>query len=300
MNCTSVNDDEVQFEFIQTGDKRKLFVHKKVLINASPVFQTMFDEKWTTSLIKMADDVSFDQYQTFMLFIECLVNQMVSNLSIQEACNLYYYAHKYDVQVMETNICNQISTILEAATVTQNDYCQELTLSDLAHCVKCFNLYSLEKLRMQLEQVELEINSENVLEFYEIITSFKLYSLLHRQVMPILMSPMNPSLWPIEVMKQIIECFRHYNLIRIKLIFIFPTNKIPCPGSESIFIKVDPLNRISFLFKTIEKYKRLTRNQVILFDKNTCLLDTSLNKTLEDFGIHDNDCIEVYMHSVIL
>ena len=47
---------------------------KSLLAGSSPVFATMFSAKWDTNVIKMEDDVKFDQYKMFLLFLEVFLH----------------------------------------------------------------------------------------------------------------------------------------------------------------------------------------------------------------------------------
>ena len=291
--CPDDDSDMVKFEF--KDEKRKLRGHKQVLVDASPVFERMFDKNWaasTGSVVRIADDVPFDQFETFKLFLKCLHDILVVNdLSIQETCDLYYYAHKYNVVVMEIDIRDQVSTRLDAATVKQDDdYCScPLTLPELANCIQLVTLHSLEGLRNQLDEVELDVTEENVFEFYETIKKHGFDS-LKPQVVSVLMSMQPSDSWTVEMMKDVIGSFQHQVLIEVTLNY----------ASKSEKVKVDPLNRMSVLFKVVKRITGFTKDQVdirsLVGPYNTPspdVLDTSLNKTIYDLGIRDGHVLQI-------
>ena len=52
---------------------------KSMLADSSPVFEAMFSANWDTNAIKIEDDVEFNQFETFQLFLEVLLD--LSSLS---------------------------------------------------------------------------------------------------------------------------------------------------------------------------------------------------------------------------
>lgn len=293
--CPGEDGDMVQFEFYK-GTK-KLRGHKQVLVEASPVFEKMFDQNWaetTGSVVSMEDVVSFDQFETFRLFLKCLYDIIsVDDLTIQESCDMYYYAHKYNVVVMEVDIRDQVTARLEEATVRNDDeYClKPLSLPELVNCIQLVRLHSLETLANKLDEVELDITEDDVFGFYDTIKMYKCDS-LQAQTVSVLMSMKPSSSWSAEMMQDVIASFQHQVLIEVTI----------SHGSKTENIKLDPLNRISVLFRFILKFTGLTKDQVEIkplmgrFKTPSPVqpvLDSTSNKTIYDLGIRDGHILQI-------
>lgn len=293
--CPEDDEDMVRFEF--EGDTRKLRGHKQVLVDASPVFERMFDKNWIEtngSVVKMADNVFFNQFEIFMLFLKCTHGILVvDELTLQETCDLYYYAHKYNVVVMEIDIRDQVTARLEAATIkNDDDYCaQPLTLPEFVNCIQLVTLHSLDGLRTKLDDVELDVSDDNVFEFYETIKKHN-YDSLKPQIISFLMSMQPNASWSLEMMKDVIGSFQNQVLIEVTLNY----------GSKSENVRVDPLNRISILFRFITKLTGLVKDQFEIkplvgrFKTPSPVqpvLDISLNKTIYDLGIRDGHILQI-------
>ena len=50
----------------------KIRAPKSMLMKISPVFEAMFSANWDTNSVEMKDDVKFNQFDTFQLFLEVL------------------------------------------------------------------------------------------------------------------------------------------------------------------------------------------------------------------------------------
>ena len=53
---------------------KKIRVPKSMLMKVSPVFEAMFSVNWDSDTVVMEDDVEFNQFEKFQLFLEVLLD----------------------------------------------------------------------------------------------------------------------------------------------------------------------------------------------------------------------------------
>lgn len=185
--------DIVKFVFERNGGKiiRGL---KSLLVTQSPAFKAMFKKEWYKGAIHMKDDVSFDEADIFSRFI-LLVSKVlkVSQLSVHVACACYFYAEKYQVTDLKSDILKQIITTRK-----------RFTIKDITECLDIARLYELNFFKVHLYRVKLALSDENVTNFYQICSENGMDGLVKQVVTFLCHKPLNKS-WPFDLINLVIE-----------------------------------------------------------------------------------------------
>ncbi len=158
-------DDFVRFSF--PNETRQIKCSISLLSEVSPVFKTMFSEKWCSQkIIKMDDHVQFDQFLTFKLFIDIIYGLTKEDaLSVGQAVNVFFYSDKYQVDAMKDRIHCFIADKIEIGWISTTE------LEEVYNFIKLFQFDDLIK---SLDNMELDLDAENSYEFYKLADKMQL------------------------------------------------------------------------------------------------------------------------------
>lgn len=192
--------DIVIFTFASEQQPLKVKGHKSVLTKVSPVFQTMFNEQWKQSEAPMNDLVDFDQHKIFRMFMEIIYNlRFVDELSVVEATQVFFYAHKYQIDELINKLKKHLDQRME-----QGISLKPYSLIELEQSIKMAELYSLDDFKQQLDDVKLSISDENALKFYKLCIASNMDKLLFQIAEYLKAKPVLES-WPFDLVKRVFE-----------------------------------------------------------------------------------------------
>lgn len=200
-----IEDDEadlIRFSF--PDENRKIKCSKSFLSEISLVFGKMFSGTWLTeTTIKLEDDVTFDQYSTFKLFLEIIYElRDVSSLSVNEATAVYFYTDKYSVMDVTMKIQTYLNKRMEASV---NEH--PVSVAELNDGLQFAKLYKLDDFKKKLDKVELDFNEENPVQFFDLAIKFQLDS-LKEQVIQHLKTIEPNDTWTHEVSNSVVKCLQ--------------------------------------------------------------------------------------------
>lgn len=125
----------------------------------------MFSEKWTKKTIEVNDYVDFNQFDAFKRFIYIIYGlHDVGPLTIVQACNVFFYADKYDVKLLKAKVL----TFLKEKMTRR---C--LSINELARIFFFDEKYEL-GIKTVLDGARLALSENNVVEFYQMADELKL------------------------------------------------------------------------------------------------------------------------------
>ena len=188
-------DEKVKFVFETTDGKSKVVQSlKSVLITKSPAFKAMFSETWDKGKVRMDDAVTFDQEDTFSRFLLLLADVMrPQQLTIPVACSCYFYADKYRVNGLMTDILDAITRHWSA-----------FSLDDIKNCLALTETYSLVDFKTKLNTVKLNLNQGNAIEFYEVCEKYQMDGLINQLIKHLQRFPVDKS-WPQDLVLKIMD-----------------------------------------------------------------------------------------------
>lgn len=169
-----LDDDDKMVVFTFPFEDRKITCSRTMLCEVSAVFKTMFSEKWNpeNSTVELNDMVSFDQFDTFKLFVEILYGMNhLQSISAIDACNVFFYCHKYNV----TDISNDIVRM-----VNWRMLCFPVKVNELEIFIKFTQNYQLQNLTESLDKATLDLNESDAVKFFELAINSGMRSLLQQ------------------------------------------------------------------------------------------------------------------------
>lgn len=195
------DDDTDVIRFTFADDKRKIKCSKSMLSEISPVFAKMFSETWLNeSIIKLEDNVTFDQYSTFKLFLELIYElRGVSSLPVYEATAVYHYSHKYQIDATTNKIQEHLNQRMKSG-MSRNPF----SVSELNDGLEFAETYQLEDFKQKLDNVKLDFNEENPVKFFDLAVKFEM-DLLKQQVIDHLKNVEPNESWSLEISNLVIK-----------------------------------------------------------------------------------------------
>lgn len=198
ISCEPEND--VTFTFLK--DERTIKCSRLILCEISPVFQVMFSATWfqNKSSVELNDAVTFDQYETFNLFVEIVSGKLqISSLDFEHIAAVYYYVDKYQV----SNIADAIIKFL-AKTM-------RISVSEFRNLVEFAQTYQLKDFLRQLDnQVEPILYKKDSIKFFELAKKFKM-DMLKERIIQRLKSFEPRGYWTPEVTRSVIRALQKEN-----------------------------------------------------------------------------------------
>ncbi len=200
-----IEDDEteiIRFEF--PNETRKIKSSKSFLSKISPVFKTMLGETWLTdTTIKLEDQVKFDQYVTFKLFLEIIYELFdVNMLSVEQAIEVYHYADKYEVTDLSKKIRSLLNKRMESS-VSKNP----VSVAELTEGLHFAELYQLDEFKKKLDKVALDFNEENPALFFDLAVKFG-QDTLKEQIIQHLKTIEPNDTWTLEISNSVVKCLQ--------------------------------------------------------------------------------------------
>lgn len=173
-------DDIVRFAF--SNEKRKIKCSISMLSEVSPVFETMFSSLWRNEkaaeveldfhqekTITLDDNVNFDQYVAFKLFMQILYGlHRIDSLSVDQASSVYFYSHKYEIKDIEERIQRFLNKRMESG-MSQKPF----SVTELKDGIEFAQGYQLDEFKDKLDQVKLAFDEENPIKFFDLANKFE-------------------------------------------------------------------------------------------------------------------------------
>ncbi|KAG4073516.1 hypothetical protein HA402_000740 [Bradysia odoriphaga] len=213
-------DDVVFFAFPK--QKKKIRCSVSMLTEMSPVFGAMFSTRWSqekalevdhTQLdsfvphpqdktVQLSDDVNFDQYLTFKLLMQILYGlRQMDSLTVEQATNIFYYAHKYEIKDAEDKIQKFLNERMESGMGKV-----PLSVAELTEGIEFAQLYHLDGFKKKLDQVKLAFDEENLnpIQFWDLSTKFEMET-LKQQIIDRMMIVAPKKDWPFDLLIAVTE-----------------------------------------------------------------------------------------------
>lgn len=212
-------DDVVFFAF--PNQKKKIKCSISMLAEFSPVFEAMFSTRWIrentdgvgdnqpemiataqNKTIQLSDDVNFDQYSTFKLLLQILYGlRQMDSLTVDQATNIFHYAHKYEIKDVEDKIQKFLNERMESGMSKL-----PLTVAELTDGVEFAKMYHLDEFKQKLDQVKLAFDGENLnpFQFWDVATNFEMKT-LQQQIVGHLVHVAPNKDWPFDLLLAVTE-----------------------------------------------------------------------------------------------
>lgn len=149
------------------------------------------------------DDVTFNQYSTFKLFLEIIYElREVNSLSVDEATAVYFYAHKYEVIDTTDKIQTHLNKRLKDGLSKR-----PLSVAELNDGLQFADTYQLEDFKKELDKVKLDFDEENPVQFFDLAVSFQMI-LLKDQIIQHLKTIEPNDTWTLEISHLVLKCLQ--------------------------------------------------------------------------------------------
>ncbi|XP_037046525.1 uncharacterized protein LOC119081596 [Bradysia coprophila] len=213
-------DDVVFFAF--PNQKKKIRCSVSMLTEISPVFGAMLSTWWSQEnplhvddtqphsfvthsqdkTIQLSDDVNFDQYSTFKLLIQILYGlRQMDSLTVEQATNIFFYAHKYEIKDAEDKIQKFLNERMESGMGQV-----PLSVAELTEGIEFAQLYHLDGFKKKLDQVKLAFDEENLtpFQFWDLSIKFEMKT-LQDQIIDRMMNVAPKKDWPFDLLIAVTE-----------------------------------------------------------------------------------------------
>lgn len=193
----------------------------------------MFSEKWRQEkqTVKIDDFGTFDQYSTFKLFVEILYGICdVDSLTLAEATQVYFYSHKYQVEVVTDSIVEYLHQRINNAS-------RPFSVNELEILLYFTQMYELDDVKKNVVHVKLD--EETSMKFFHLANEYKMNP-LKEKVINYLMTIEPKEEWEPEVLCAVIRNFQKEKQIsKFQVIENKPTILFPYALSRKIENKSD-------------------------------------------------------------
>lgn len=144
INMLKNNPYKADITFFFKAENVTMFGHKFLLAISSPVFNAMFQSNWTENqIVTFTDDVPSYAFTEVLNYIYGHVCNL-SNLTEDNAFEIMYIAHKYEISTLEEMMCDFLLSIITNKNVCRFFEHSELFGNKLAEqCRELMKRYTL-------------------------------------------------------------------------------------------------------------------------------------------------------------
>ncbi len=215
------DDEEDIVRFAFPNQKRKIKCFIPMLKEISPVFEAMFSARWRqenvaddinqpdqsegidtasqVKIIQLNDDVKFDQFAAFKLLMQILYGlKQLESLTVDQATDVYFYSHKYQIKEVNANIQKLLNERMESGMSNL-----PLSVAELSESVGFAQLYNLDEFKYKLDNVILAFDEDNPIQFWDLALKSNMKSLQEQVVDHVKAIAPNKD-WPLDLLLAII------------------------------------------------------------------------------------------------
>lgn len=202
---TASDSDIVTFTF-KKQEGKVVRCLKSFLVKQSKVFAAMFDEIWDIDTVQLDDYVHFDEYDTFLWFINALIGCLdLTDIAVYRSCCLYFYAEKYEIDGLKSKLISLLPL-------------RRTKIPELVGALQVVYKSNLIAMKDAIDStIKLDLNDDNAVCAHKVCNIWEMEKLAN-QALDYIVGMEYESSWPLDLVLRIAEKNRQ-DLNRIKQMF---------------------------------------------------------------------------------